>query len=97
MQLTKAEISTTQFIVTTPEKWDVVTRKGTGDVELAQVRREREGKGQDEHIILHTTCNVHPTNSAASYYRKSSYSSLMKSICCMKTVVLSLKASLPEH
>lgn|SRR3984893_842438 len=38
MQLTKAEISTTQFIVTTPEKWDVVTRKGTGDVELAQVR-----------------------------------------------------------
>jgi len=38
MQLTKAEISSTQFIVTTPEKWDVVTRKGTGDTELAQVR-----------------------------------------------------------
>ncbi|KAG2182998.1 hypothetical protein INT44_005979, partial [Umbelopsis vinacea] len=36
MQLTKAEISATQFIVTTPEKWDVVTRKGTGDTELAQ-------------------------------------------------------------
>ncbi|KAH8550562.1 Sec63 Brl domain-containing protein [Umbelopsis sp. PMI_123] len=36
MQLTKAEISSTQFIVTTPEKWDVVTRKGTGDTELAQ-------------------------------------------------------------
>ncbi|KAG0300672.1 hypothetical protein BGZ98_008986, partial [Dissophora globulifera] len=36
MQLTKAEISNTQIIVTTPEKWDVVTRKSTGDVELAQ-------------------------------------------------------------
>ena len=27
MQLTKAEIAATQMIVTTPEKWDVVTRK----------------------------------------------------------------------
>lgn len=26
----------TQIIVTTPEKWDVVTRKGTGDTELVQ-------------------------------------------------------------
>ncbi|CAG8574007.1 14593_t:CDS:10, partial [Acaulospora morrowiae] len=36
MQLTKAEISNTQILVTTPEKWDVVTRKSTGDVELTQ-------------------------------------------------------------
>ncbi|KAI7865814.1 Sec63 Brl domain-containing protein [Spinellus fusiger] len=36
MQLTKTEIMATQFIVTTPEKWDVITRKGTGDVELSQ-------------------------------------------------------------
>ncbi|KAJ1661153.1 putative steryl acetyl hydrolase mug81 [Dispira simplex] len=36
MQLTKAEINATQVIVTTPEKWDVVTRKSTGDVELVQ-------------------------------------------------------------
>ncbi|CAO3640291.1 unnamed protein product [Cunninghamella blakesleeana] len=36
MQLTKSEIMSTQFIVTTPEKWDVITRKSTGDVELAQ-------------------------------------------------------------
>ena len=27
------------MIVTTPEKWDVVTRKATGDVALAQVVR----------------------------------------------------------
>ena len=37
MQLTKAEIARTQIIVTTPEKWDVVTRKPTGEGELAAV------------------------------------------------------------
>lgn len=36
MHLTKAEVVATQIIVTTPEKWDVVTRKGTGDTELVQ-------------------------------------------------------------
>lgn len=36
MHLTKAEILRTQIIVTTPEKWDVVTRKSTGDMELVQ-------------------------------------------------------------
>nr|KAJ3419799.1 activating signal cointegrator 1 complex subunit [Polyrhizophydium stewartii] len=36
MQLTKAEILDTQMIVTTPEKWDVVTRKSVGDAELSQ-------------------------------------------------------------
>eukprot|EP01135_Chromosphaera_perkinsii_P001316 Nk52_evm43s164 gene=Nk52_evmTU43s164 len=35
MQLTRTEIMNTQMIVTTPEKWDVVTRKGTGDTGLA--------------------------------------------------------------
>lgn len=38
MQLTKSEIAETQIIVTTPEKWDVVTRKPTGEGELASVR-----------------------------------------------------------
>ena len=37
MQLTKAEIAETQIIVTTPEKWDVVTRKPTGEGELVSV------------------------------------------------------------
>ncbi|OXA58136.1 Activating signal cointegrator 1 complex subunit 3 [Folsomia candida] len=37
MQLTKMEISQTQMLVTTPEKWDVVTRKSTGDVALTQI------------------------------------------------------------
>lgn len=30
MQLTKKEIVETQMLVTTPEKWDVITRKGAG-------------------------------------------------------------------
>ena len=39
MQLTKQEISLTQMLVVTPEKWDVVTRKGTGDTGLSQLVR----------------------------------------------------------
>lgn len=34
MQLTKRELAETQMIVTTPEKWDVITRKG-GDVAVS--------------------------------------------------------------
>ncbi|XP_011308512.1 activating signal cointegrator 1 complex subunit 3 [Fopius arisanus] len=37
MQLTKTELQQTQMIVTTPEKWDVVTRKGTGDIALTSI------------------------------------------------------------
>ncbi|XP_025099015.1 LOW QUALITY PROTEIN: activating signal cointegrator 1 complex subunit 3-like [Pomacea canaliculata] len=39
MTLTKQEILKTQMLVTTPEKWDVVTRKSTGDVALTQIVR----------------------------------------------------------
>ena len=38
MSLTKTEIANTQMLVTTPEKWDVVTRK-PGDVGLAALVR----------------------------------------------------------
>ena len=38
MQLTRDEIAETQMIVTTPEKWDVVTRKPTGEGEVTAVR-----------------------------------------------------------
>jgi hypothetical protein len=37
MQMTKSEIAETQVIVTTPEKWDVVTRKPTGEGDIASV------------------------------------------------------------
>uniref|UniRef100_UPI00358EF322 activating signal cointegrator 1 complex subunit 3 isoform X2 n=1 Tax=Myxine glutinosa TaxID=7769 RepID=UPI00358EF322 len=39
MQLSKAEITRTQMLVTTPEKWDVVTRKSVGDIGLSQLVR----------------------------------------------------------
>ena len=39
MQLSKAEIQQTQMLVVTPEKWDVVTRKSTGDTGLSQIVR----------------------------------------------------------
>jgi replicative superfamily II helicase len=37
MQLTRQEIQDTQMLVTTPEKWDVLSRKGVSDVELVQL------------------------------------------------------------
>lgn len=36
MQLTKKELAATQMIITTPEKWDVITRKGS-DVSIASL------------------------------------------------------------
>ncbi|XP_029451223.1 activating signal cointegrator 1 complex subunit 3 isoform X2 [Rhinatrema bivittatum] len=39
MQLSKGEILRTQMLVTTPEKWDVVTRKSVGDIALSQLVR----------------------------------------------------------
>jgi antiviral helicase SLH1 len=36
--MTKSEIAETQIIVTTPEKWDVVTRKPSGEGEIVSVR-----------------------------------------------------------
>jgi len=40
MKLTRKEVDETGIIVTTPEKWDVVTRKGagSGDGDVAEVR-----------------------------------------------------------
>jgi activating signal cointegrator complex subunit 3 len=37
MQLTRAEMDQTQVIVTTPEKWDVITRKAGGDGTLSEL------------------------------------------------------------
>lgn len=39
MQLTSKEILETQMLVVTPEKWDVVTRKSVGDVQLLDLVR----------------------------------------------------------
>ncbi|XP_049885974.1 activating signal cointegrator 1 complex subunit 3 isoform X2 [Pectinophora gossypiella] len=37
MKLTRSEVQQTQMIITTPEKWDVVTRKGVTETELATI------------------------------------------------------------
>lgn len=39
MQLTKKEVLETQILVSTPEKWDVVTRKSLGDISLSLLVR----------------------------------------------------------
>lgn len=70
MQLTRAEIAETQIIVTTPEKWDVVTRKPTGEGELASV------KCHSKQIPFEPLVADTDTHSP----RKSSFSSSMKFI-----------------
>ncbi|CAH8557491.1 unnamed protein product [Schistosoma turkestanicum] len=37
IQLSKQEILETQMLVSTPEKWDVISRKGTGDANLVKL------------------------------------------------------------
>ncbi|CAL8100461.1 unnamed protein product [Calicophoron daubneyi] len=37
MQLTKQEILETQMLVSTPEKWDVISRKGSGDATMVKL------------------------------------------------------------
>lgn len=71
MQMTKAEIAATQIIVTTPEKWDVVTRKPAGEGELASVR-----------II-----NNNYLTSLVDWSRGLNYSSLTRCICSTTSVV----------
>ena len=59
MQLTKSEISSTQMLITTPEKWDVVTRK-TGDVALTSLVRLLIIDEVNKIFFLKTSkCNVY--------------------------------------
>jgi len=81
MQLTRQEIAETQMIVTTPEKWDVVTRKTTGEGELASVSRHPKSSPLYKLTCL---CSVYAC------------SSLMKCIYCTKIVVQSWRASSQE-
>ena len=82
MQLTKQEINETQIIVTTPEKWDVVTRKPTGEGELASV-----SSSLCRHCCASNVVTTH-------LYRKLSYSSSMRFTCSMTSAVLSSRLSL---
>lgn len=68
MQLTRKEINETQIIVTTPEKWDVVTRKPTGEGELVSVSLES---------CEHSSLSAHryysgPAESSPSHHRRGS-------------------------
>jgi replicative superfamily II helicase len=67
MQLTRQEIIDSQLIVTTPEKWDVVTRKG-GDGSLAsmvgliiidEVHLLADDRGAVIETLVVTTSRIH--------------------------------------
>jgi hypothetical protein len=65
MQLTKKEIAETQIIVTTPEKWDVVTRKPTGEGEIAAVRPTFD-------LFCNQYAHVSTIDTQTTYYRRGS-------------------------
>uniref|UniRef100_A0A674AIC3 RNA helicase n=1 Tax=Salmo trutta TaxID=8032 RepID=A0A674AIC3_SALTR len=56
MQLTKGKILRTQMLVTTPEKWDMVTRKSVGVVALSQIVKLLI---LDEHCLANLPCHTH--------------------------------------
>lgn len=81
MKMTKKEVEETGVIVTTPEKWDVVTRKGagSGDGEVAEVKR---------FSLSHSRSSKTDQTRSLLQNRKSSCSSSMRFICCTKIEVL---------
>lgn len=80
MQLTRAELAKTQVIVTTPEKWTVVTNKPSAESDLANVSTPSL---LPVHLML-WLIYVPPDS-------KSSFSSLTKCIYCTTREVPSLK------
>ena len=84
MQLTRAEIAETQMIVTTPEKWDVVTRKTTAEGELASV---------SSRTIAAPSVLLSLTGAVLSFCSASVCSSSTRCTCCTKIEDLSSKAS----
>ena len=65
MNLTKSEIEDTQIIVTTPEKWDIITRK-SGDRTYTQVGQGRPASSTHFRWPLklwQTACSALPLDS----------------------------------
>ncbi|KAJ9107447.1 hypothetical protein QFC21_000900 [Naganishia friedmannii] len=99
MQLTKQEIQATQVIVTTPEKWDVVTRKPTGEGELAslvklliidEVHLLNEDRGAViETIVARTLRQASQRADIGVKFEDSSYQSLIR--------IVGLSATLPNY
>jgi hypothetical protein len=59
MQLTQRELQATQVIVTTPEKWDVITRKSTDSAFSLLVRRT---------LVSLYFCNILPPQRLAVFF-----------------------------
>ena len=63
MQLTQRELQATQVIVTTPEKWDVITRKSTDSAFSLLVRLlvldEVRHVTRAAHVVGSTCCKPH--------------------------------------
>jgi hypothetical protein len=93
--MTKKEIDETGVIVTTPEKWDVVTRKGagSGDGEVAEVRLLSSFSAEFDTPPFPAYRRLTPTLPPSS--RKSSSSSSTKSTSFTKIVAPFSRPSSP--
>ncbi|KAL7665431.1 RNA helicase [[Candida] zeylanoides] len=87
MQLTRQEIASTQVIVTTPEKWDVVTRKQSGDNEL--VSRVRLLIIDEVHLLHEERGSVIETLVARTLRQVESTQSMIR--------IVGLSATLPNY
>lgn len=82
-----------QMLVTTPEKWDVVTRKSVGDVALSQIVRLlildevhllHEDRGPVlESLVARTLRQVNKTDLAISQHASVQYYCTIFSVCKM--------------
>ncbi|POV98191.1 hypothetical protein PSTT_14575, partial [Puccinia striiformis] len=87
MQLTRDEINATHLIVTTPEKWDVVTRKSSGDEGL--VSRVRLLIIDEVHLLHEDRGAVIETIVARTLRQVESSQSLIR--------IVGLSATLPNY
>ncbi|CAH6721919.1 RQC trigger complex helicase Slh1p [[Candida] jaroonii] len=87
MQLSKQEIMNTQIIVTTPEKWDIVTRKSNGDTEL--VSKVRLLIIDEVHLLHEDRGSVIETLVARTLRQVESSQSMIR--------VVGLSATLPNY
>jgi hypothetical protein len=88
IQLTKKELTETQIIVTTPEKWDLITRK-SNDIALVSVRFVLIYQfSQNSESVRFVCMHVCIYMNEILLFSWLNYSLSMKFICCMKIVVL---------
>ena len=85
MQLTKREMEETQMIVTTPEKWDVITRKGSDMAVSSLVRLLIIDEVRTRASICFRSPTYHTSNHAAWTQLAATLLEQLARVCCRCT------------